>query len=221
LPGDAESGQRALNWARDAITVFENRFGPYPFRELDIVESPTSAGGIEYPGLFTISSRLYQDPGQLNFFEFATVHETAHQWFYSTVGSDQVNHPWLDEALAQYATLVYFEDRYGPEQGRIIQQQYFDPQYEQARERFGDRPAGLPVGAYEEEAYNAFIYAKAPKFFAAVRSQIGDDAFFGALKSYYSDFKFRNAYPSDLVKAFNAASGQDITPLYRQWIVGE
>ncbi|MCC7163951.1 MAG: M1 family metallopeptidase [Anaerolineae bacterium] len=221
LPEHAEPGQRALNWTRDAIIVFENRFGPYPFKELDIVESPTSAGGIEYPGLYTLSTRLYGDPGQLNFFEFAAVHETAHQWFYSTVGSDQVNHPWLDEALAQYATLVYFEDRYGPEQGRIIQEQYFDPQYETAKQKYGDSPAGLPIGAYDEEAYNAFIYAKGPKFFQAVRERIGDSAFFAALENYYADFKFRVAYPSDLVNAFNAASGEDITPLYRQWIVGE
>lgn len=220
LPNHAESGQRAMNWARDAVTVFQNRFGAYPFKELDIVESPTTAGGIEYPGIFTISSRLYEDPGQLNFFEFATVHETAHQWFYSTIGSDQVNSPWLDEAMAQYATLVYFEDMYGPEQGRIIQEQYFDPQYEQARQKFGDMPAGLPISAYEEDAYNAFVYAKGPKFLQAVRDQIGDDAFFNALKSYYSGFKFRVAYPSDLVKYFNSASGQDITPLYRQWIAG-
>lgn len=221
LPDHAESGDRALNWTRDAITVFENRFGAYPFKELDVVESPTTAGGIEYPGVFTLSSRLYEDPGQLNFFEFATVHETAHQWFYSIVGSDQINHPWLDEALAQYATLIYFEDRYGLAQGRIVQEQYFDPQYEEAKQKYGDRPAGLPISAYDEPAYNAFVYAKGPKFFQAVRGQIGDGAFFAALKDYYATFQFRNAYPSDLVKAFNAASGQDITPLYQQWIVGE
>ena len=220
LPAHSDSGKRALQWTVEAIKIFEKRFGAYPFKELDLVETPTSAGGIEYPGLITVASNLYADPGQLNFFEFATVHETAHQWFYSTIGNDQVNHPWLDEALVQYATLLYFEDRYGKEVARNIQQNFFDNLYEEAKQRYGDQPAGKPVSAYDEDAYGAFVYAKGPKFFQAVRDQIGDDAFFKALQTYYTDFKFRVAFPPDLIKAFNVASGQDVTPLYKQWIEG-
>ncbi len=220
LPAHAEQGKRALDWTVNAFKVFEDRFGAYPFKELDLVETPTSAGGIEYPGVITVASKLYEDPAQLNFFEFATVHETAHQWFYSTVGNDQVNHPWLDEALTQYASLVYFEDRYGKAAARNIQENFFDAQYAAAKDKFGDRPAGLPVSAYDEDAYGAFVYAKGPKFFQAVRDQIGGDAFFSALRTYYRDFKFRIAQPQDLIKAFNKASGQDVTALFQKWIGG-
>lgn len=219
-PAHEESGKRALDWTAAAVRVYEKRFGPYPFKELDLVETPTTAGGIEYPGLITVASNLYTDPGQLNFFEFATVHETAHEWFYSTVGNDQVNNPWLDEAMAQYASLVYFEDTYGKQTAETIQINSFDTQYEKAKAKYGDRPAGLPVSAYDENAYGAFIYAKGPKFFQAVRDQIGDDAFFKALQTYYQKFKYLIATPADLVKAFNDASGQDITPLFKKWITG-
>lgn len=220
LPAHTESGQRALEWSSNALRVFEKRFGAYPFKELDVVESPTTAGGIEYPGVITVASNLYADPGQLSFFEFATVHETAHQWFYSTIGNDQVNHPWLDEALTQYATLIYFQDQYGADTARTIQENFFDVQYEGAKSRFGDMPAGLPVSAYTEDEYGAFVYAKGPKFFQAVRDQIGDAAFFQALRTYYDQFKFGIAQPSDLLKTFNTASGQDITPLFEKWIGG-
>ncbi len=219
-PAHADSGKRALDWTVRAFQVYETRFGAYPFKELDIVETPTSAGGIEYPGLITVASALYTDPGQLNFFEFATVHETAHQWWYSTVGNDQINHPWQDESLTQYSSLIYFQDRYGKDVARNIQENFFDKQYAQAVSKYGELPAGLPVSSYDEDAYGAFIYAKGPKFFQAVRDQIGDDAFFNALRAYYEKFKFRIAFPDDLINAFNAASGQDITPLYKQWITG-
>lgn len=218
LPEHSQSGERALDWTVNALRIFETRFGPYPFKELDLVETPTLAGGIEYPGVITVASNLYADPGQLNFFEFATVHETAHQWFYSTVGSDQINHPWLDEALTQYATLVYFEDRYGQDVAQNIRENFFDQQYESAKLKYGDKPGGLAIEAYDEEAYGAFVYSKAPKFFQAVRDQIGDAAFFRALRSYYQNFKFRIATPNDLVQEFNAAGGQNITPLFNQWI---
>lgn len=220
LPLHDEAGKRALDWTVNSFKVYEKRFGAYPFKELDVVESPTTAGGIEYPGVITVASYLYTDPGQTNFFEFATAHETAHQWFYSTIGSDQVNHPWLDEALAQYATLVYFEDHYGKDTARNIQESFFDVQYEEAKRKYGDRPAGLPVSAYDENAYGAFVYAKGPKFFQAVRDEIGDDAFFNALRSYYQQFKFGIATPQELVEQFNQVSGRDITPLFQRWIGG-
>lgn len=219
LPNHADAGKRALGWTVESMKVYEKRFGPYPFKELDLVETPTTAGGIEYPGLITVASNLYADPGQLNFFEFATAHETAHQWFYSTVGNDQINNPWLDEALVQYATLTYFQDRYGKEVALNIQENFFDKQYETAKQKFGNLPAGMPVSAYNEESYGAFVYSKGPKFFQAVRDQIGDDAFFKALSTYYNDFKYKIATPADLIKEFNTVSGQDVTPLYQQWIV--
>lgn len=218
VPQDAEAGKRALQWTVDAFKIYEKRFGPYPFKELDLVESPTLAGGIEYPGLITVAANLYRDPGQTGFFEFATVHETAHQWFYSTVGNDQVNHPWLDEALVQYAALVYFQDKYGQEQAQLIWDNYFVKPYENAKQQYGDMPGGLPVGAYAENAYGAFVYDKAPRFFADARTLMGDDAFFKALQTYYRQFNYRIAQPEDLTKILSAAAGQDITPLYDKWI---
>ena len=166
-----------------------------------------------------VAANLYRE--NPDFQESTTAHETAHQWFYSTIGSDQVNHPWQDESLVQYATLVYFQDHYGKATGDHFLTQYFEQQYAAAKKKYGDMPVGLPVMAYDEDAYGAFVYAKGPLFFQAVRDDIGDDAFFRALQNYYQQFKYANAQPQDLVNAFNQASGKDITPLYNQWIVGK
>lgn len=220
LPDHAEQGKRALEWTVNSFKVYEKRFGPYPFKELHLVETPTTAGGIEYPGVITVARALYSDPGQTNYFEFATAHETAHQWWYSTVGNDQVNHPWQDESLTQYATLVYFQDQYGKSIAQNIMDNFFTRQYETAKERFGDRPAGLPVSAYDEDAYGAFIYAKGPLFFQALRDQVGDEAFFQALETYYQQFKFRIAQPQDLINVFQQTSGKDVRPLFQKWIGG-
>ena len=62
LPGDEEGGRKALDWAAKALTIYQGEFGAYPYRELDIVETGTTAGGIEYPGLVAVASRLYSDP---------------------------------------------------------------------------------------------------------------------------------------------------------------
>lgn len=218
LPIHTSGGKQALQWTGDAMSVYENRFGPYPFKELDLVESPTSAGGIEYPGLITVASNFYNDAGQLKFFEFATVHETAHQWFYSTVGNDQVNHPWLDESLVQYASLIYFQDHYGAAIANALEKAVFDQPYQQGKTKYGDMLVGMPVTAYDEDSYGIFVYAKGPKFFHALRDQMSDALFFKGLQTYYQQFKFRIAQPQDLLNVLNQVSGQNLKPLFDEWV---
>lgn len=219
-PVHAQGGKDVLNWVTDAVNIFQKRIGAYPFKTLDVVETPTTAGGIEYPGLITLATSLYEHQDELGYFEVAAVHETAHQWWYSLVGNDQVNHPWLDEALTQYMVLVYMEDRYGEGEAITFRNQFLTSLYEGAKAQFGDKPGGMPVSAYSEVEYGAFVYAKAPLFFDAVRRQIGDAAFFQALQKYFQAFEYKIATPQDLINIFISVSGQDILPLYDKWIDG-
>ena len=89
------------------------------YGELDLVAIPTLALGIEYPGLIAMNRDLYDpahDFGETPsavLLESTTAHEVGHQWFYNLVGNDQLDEPWLDEALTQYATWRYYADVYG------------------------------------------------------------------------------------------------------------
>lgn len=106
-----------LGYAVDALRIYNERFGVYPFTEFDVASTPNLALGIEYPGMVVIALRLY-DPAQrgdypLVYLESTVAHEVGHQWFYSVIGNDQLDEPWIDEAIVQYATLLYFQDLYG------------------------------------------------------------------------------------------------------------
>jgi hypothetical protein len=207
-----------LDYATHALRIYEQLFGPYPFRELDVVATPTQAGGIEYPGLIAIASRLYSQVG--GFFEIATVHEVAHQWWYSMVGSDQLDEPWLDEALAQYSTLLYFEHRYGAEQARSIRES-FESWYKSVGADEQKMAVGLPVAAYPEHLYGPIVYGKGPLFFHEMRQQIGDEAFYQVLRTYLEEHRYGVAYPPDLMAVAEQVSGQSLDALYEQWILGE
>jgi hypothetical protein len=52
--------------------------------------------------------------------EWLAAHEVAHQWWFGVVGNDQIDEPWLDEALTQYSTMLYYEKAYGPERAAGI-----------------------------------------------------------------------------------------------------
>jgi len=213
-----EGGQWALDWATEAVRLFSTRFGSYPFTELDVVETPTRAGGIEYPGLVVINSAYYETPsGRM---EWVVVHEVAHQWWYSLVGNDQVDEPWLDEALVQYSTLLYYEDRYGVELAAELLEQVFRQPYEELVEAGRDAPAGSPVAAYSQEDYGPVVYQKGPLYFHALRHEVGDEAFWGILQTYFARNRYAVATPEKWLAAVEAVTGDEHRALYEQWITG-
>ena len=43
---------------------------------------------------------------------FTPFHEVGHQWFYSTVGNNQLTAPWLDEAMTTYICTEYIRAKF-------------------------------------------------------------------------------------------------------------
>lgn len=207
------AADRALDIVADAMESYNRRFGPYPFTELDLLATPTLAGGIEYPGAIVVALALYQQ--QSDFFEGATAHEVAHQWFYSVVGNDQVDDPWLDEALTQYATWQYYRDVYG-EGGAAG----FEGSLENRWDRVdrADVPIGLPVIDYSPEEYGAIVYGRGPLFLEALAEEMGQDVFAAFLRDYYAQFKWKLAKPQDFKLLAESHCNCNLTPMFEEWV---
>lgn len=216
---DADNGKKSLQIASNAFQVFVNRFGDYPYREFDVVETPTTAGGIEYPGVIVVGQSLYKDSRQQDFFEFATAHEVSHQWWYGVVGDDQVNYPWVDESLAQYSTLIYEENQYGASRANTILKSYFTNSWNRAKDQGLDAAVNQPVAAFSESAYSAIVYGKGPLFYDAIRKTMGDDKFFAFLKNYYARYRYKIAFPEDILKTAEGTCACSLQSEYQQWIL--
>jgi len=225
-PEDEAGGKRALDYAVRALQYFNETFGTYPFTELDVAATPTTAGGIEYPGLIVITQRLYGEPALVpgtkvgGFFEWATVHETAHQWWYSLVGSDQVDEPWLDEALTQYATLMYVEATYGQAAAAAVRWIVFEQPYRRLVEEGRDQPVGQSVRAFNGDDYGLVVYAKGPLFFQALRDKMGDATFLAFLQAYFKAYRYRIATPEALLTVAEKTCRCNVQPVYEYWIRG-
>ncbi len=218
-PSDADAGKKALQITVDSFKTFEKRFGAYPYRELDVVQTPTTAGGIEYPGLIVIGRSLYSDPKQQDFFEFAIAHEVSHQWWYAVVGNDQINAPWVDEALAQYSTLIFYEDNRNAASASFILRNVFQGQYQRARNEGRDAVVNQPVSAFNEANYSAIVYGKGPIFFDAIRKKMGDEKFFAFLRAYYERYRYQIAAPDDVLKTAENACACSLREEYQTWIL--
>jgi hypothetical protein len=215
-PDLADGGKLALRYAADALRVFNQRFGRYPYAEFDVVATPTSAGGVEYPGVVVVAQFLYDEPG--GFFQHATAHEVAHQWWYGMVGNDQVDEPWLDESLTNYSTIIYWEAVEGAQNAQQVIDAFFFGPYEQAKNQGQDRAVIGPVTNFSEGEYATFVYGKGPLFFHALRQEVGDETYFNIMQTYFTEHKYKIARPEDLLALIEQVSGRNVEPLVETWL---
>ena len=221
LPGHEQASQAALMIAADSLRVFNQKFGAYPFAELDMVDAPMrNALGVEYPGVILIGNSLYEKPLEPEF-AVTIAHEVAHQWWYSVVGNDVFASPWLDEGLTTYSSSLYYEFDQSPEftSGLIA---YWQQRYERLKTEGKDDQITASLEHFESlnnpSVYGTVVYTKAALFFRALRQEIGDEAFFDALQRYYEAKKYRIAAPTDLLDAFEEAAGKPLDAFYDTWL---
>ena len=206
--------KETLETAAGCLEIFNERFGPYPYTELDLVEVPMNGSiGIEFPGIVLFGSLVFGDT-------IFTAHEVAHQWWYNMVGNDIYDDPWLDEALTTYSSLIYLEEKSSsPDFQQVLN--YFKGEHEKNTNSGGDDIVTEGLDHFEElggRHYSLVVYVKGALFYDAVRRAIGDEAFYSALQDYYQDRKYRIATPADILDRFEEASGQQLDNLYEEWL---
>ncbi len=214
-PGNSAAGQRALLAAEDSLRAFNQRYGRYPLTELEVVQAAlTRFLGVEYPGVVLIEENLYQRSSRT--LETTVAHEVAHQWWYSLVGNDYQGEPWLDEGLASYSQIIYYESL--GDGGRAeAELQSFREQYQRARSAGRDGAVDRPVTAFRGN-YVALVYAKSALFFQALREQLGDATFFSFLQSYYTSYRYSEVNGREMLATAEVSCGCDLQQFYADWI---
>lgn len=238
LDGDERLAERLLDEAQAALRYFSGQLGPYPFAKLDLAVAPLlgGAGGMEFPGLITVAESVLRPPagGPLGALlgrlldnsampGFVTAHEVAHQWFYAQVGSHPVLHPVLDEGLANYLAVLFFESRHGAQAAAgQLELQLLAP-YRLWRALGGrDGRVLRPAGSFRSQLeYVALVYGKGALFYHALRRRLGKQRLLGCLRRYVRERAFRTATPEQLLKTLARCSGRPrvVERLWRRWLL--
>ncbi len=192
-----------LKYATKSLAYFSNAFCKYQAPRYVVVQTNLPYGGMEYSGMSVLSSDLRESEVAQ-----AVVHETAHQWWYALVGSNQFLHAWQDEGLCELSSALYFnEGQEGAYQEAMHRSErayraYFSTSTQiEDRERVTmDRPLTQFLSDFE---YRCISYDKSLVLFDRVRSVIGDKKFFTALKEYAKAYAGKIASPEDLVACFH------------------
>lgn len=208
----AASIERALTDATQAVAVYSELFGAYPHQRLVVVEGDFS-DGYEFSGLVFVSEAWFRTwNGTPNhWLTIITIHEIAHQWWYMLVANNQARDPYLDEALATYSELLYFEHT-NPDlvsawwEFRVNRYTTTDP---------------VDITVYEYTQWRPYInaaYLRGVRMLHAVREAVGDEAFMQWLYDYAHDYQGQIASPLDLWQMLPDAEYQLIADIRSQYL---
>ncbi|MCL4257295.1 MAG: M1 family metallopeptidase [Anaerolineales bacterium] len=205
------AAQAALRTAVASLELYENLFGPYPYESLAIVEC-IFPDGMESDGIFFLDMGYFRryDGTPRNLLTMLTAHEVAHSWWFGAVGNDAGQEPWLDEAMATYAELLYYEQAHPFD---------LDWWWEFRIEQW--QPDGaVDSTAYELPNFRPYVnavYLRGAQFLHAVRQQVGDQAFYTFLKDYYAAYDQQVAHTAGFFALLQQSTGQDLSEIIGEY----
>ena len=79
-------------------------------------------------------------------------------------------------------------------------------------------PPGEPPA---DDLFNISVYYWGAMTLHALRLQVGDEAFFEIMRTYYDRYKYSNATTADFIAIAEEISGQELSAFFDSWLYGE
>ncbi len=200
--------------AGEIVQLFSRLVGPFPYEKLAHVQSSTRFGGME-----NASEIFYADNGfrRGTMGDEVIAHETAHQWFGDAVTEREWPHLWLSEGFATYFAALWDRASRGDSAFRarmdVIRRTILSDSAAVPR-----RPVIDTIETNLLALLNRNSYEKGGFVLHMLRVQVGDSAFFHALRSYYANHRHDTALSDDLRSEMERASGQQLGWFFDQWL---
>lgn len=211
-PQDRTKGFYDFAQAAEILPYFISYIGPYGYKKLANVQSKTIFGGLENANtIFYAESAVTGERKK----EDLLAHEIAHQWFGDMVTETSFAHLWLSEGFATYLTILYMENKHGPEKAKQMLEE--DRQQVIAFSKKNSTPVVDEQSSYMD-LLNPNSYQKGGWVLHMLRRQLGDSVFHRSIRSFYAAYAGRNANTDDLRKIFEKESGRDLKPFFQQWL---
>jgi len=187
-PEGVDLADLVMETAGEALHTYNARFGRYIGDTLTVA-FVDDYSGMEYPGIVFIGKDLLNTAKGPQNLQITIAHEIGHQWWYSAVGNDEIDEPWLDESLTSFSTLVY-----GRESG-ILPDYWQDIDEIQPQE---GRVLEESLGEYEGWDDYEYIYSFGQFFFVKLMLLLGEDTFYPMMQQYYAEYAYGIARTGDL-----------------------
>ncbi len=202
------------NAAARAYEYMLRHVGKYQYKYLNYACVDFAfSGGLELPALIAMSSPK-DAPMFSHMYESMVFHETAHQWFYGMIGSDQAEAPWMDEAVSNFFTNKIQVSTWG-EKANLLDYAGFKISNADLY-RFISGLSGKE-GVINKPAYTfatqmdyfGLMYVKGSMVVETFDNLLGDSLSLEFWHDYYDRFLFKHPQPGDFFALAGEIGGEN------------
>lgn len=202
-----------INWTKEIMSVFEEYFGPYPYRNEKYGHMQFGwGGGMEHSTMSSMGS----------FGKGLIAHELAHQWFGDKVTCGAWNDIWLNEGFAT------FGEHLTNEKLLMTDSQFMNYLKNEMDYITGSTGGSVYVadgnlGNNNSVFSGRLSYSKGGYVVRMMKWILGDAVFYQALKDYHSrpNLAYNYVKTADLKSSLLQSTGKDFTEFFNDWIYGE
>jgi len=205
-----------------SLDYFNDRLFKYPAPSISYVDFNPGANGMELPNMVAMSfdnSRFSNEWGPA----MTAIHETAHQWFYAVIATNEFGEAWLDEGFVSYLTDRAMEDIYDTA-GMIdfygLKASFTDISALSVRLARSLTPVAWPSDRFYGNDYYINVYGRAAAVIRTLEGVLGTEIFNQAMKEYAESYKFKHPDSYDLLASFEESSGQQLDWFFDSFIFG-
>ena len=199
----------------EMLAYFSEIYGPYPFELYGALVMDVEFGSALEAQTLSIFGVDMVDVDDVEGTELTVAHELAHQWFGDSVSVADWSDIWLNEGFATYSEGLWIEHTSGREAlDQQIKSQYKDVvEYQQYYPAPGNPPAN--------DLFNGGVYIWGGLTLHALRLEVGDDAFFDIMQTYFARYQGGNATTEDFIAVAEEVSGKELAKFFDTWLYGE
>ncbi len=196
----------------DALTGFENYYGPYKWNRIGYCLVPFNGGAMEH------ATNIAYPQALINIaYEDLMAHEFAHHWWGDLMTCETQEDMWLNEGMASYSERLFLEWVYGYDKYLAEVKQVHDDliKHVHLTEKGFRAISGVPF----DYTYSDHVYRKGADVAHTLRSYMGDAAFFTGLKYVLQQKSFKSMNSIEFRDLLQTSSGQNLTPFFNDWVL--
>lgn len=185
--------------------------GRYPYPQFSVIQG--GDGGMEYP-----MCTMLKGTGKLAGLVGVMGHESAHNWYYGVMATNEFQYPWMDEGFTSFAedfglNQIREEPRVNPYHRSVRAAAYMsglNPQFE---------PLSTPADYFDRNrTYGLSAYSRGETFLVQLRYILGREAFFKGMRLYWEQYKFKHPTPQQFITVMENSTDVQLDWYLNSWV---